>query len=85
MTHPQDLNLPLDFGHSERRIDAPSANELDGDLFAPLTVQAQFDFSKLALAECLQEEVRAEFGDRAARMGSRVGYGGGVGVDVAIG
>ena len=85
MTHPQDLNLPLDLGHPEGRIDASPADKLDGHFLSPLTVQTQLDLSKLALAERLQEEVRAEFGDRAAWVGGRVGYGSGVRVDIAVG
>ena len=84
MTHPQDFDLPLDLGHPERRIDASPADKLDGHLLSPLTVQTQLDLSKLALAECLQEQVRAKFGDRAAWVGGRVGYGSRVRVDIAV-
>ena len=69
MTHPQDLDPPLDLGHPERRIDASPTDKLDGHLLSPLTVQTQLDLSKLALAERLQEQVRAKFGDR--NMGGR--------------
>ena len=84
MTHPQNLDLPLDLGHPERRIDASPTDKLDGHLLSPLTVQTQLDLSKLALAECLQEQVRAKFGDRAAWVGGRVSYGSRVRVDIAV-
>ena len=46
-------------------------------------MQAQLDLAELALADRLEEEVRAELGDRAARVVRGVGDGGGVRVDVA--
>ena len=84
MTHPQNLDLPLDLGHPERRIDASPTDKLDGHLLSPLTVQTQLDLSKLILTEHLQEQVRAKFGDHAAWVGSRISYGSRVRVDIAV-
>jgi len=56
MTHPQDLDLPLNFGHPEQQIDASPVDNLDSHLLSPLTVQTQLDLSKLPLAKHLQEQ-----------------------------
>jgi hypothetical protein len=48
-------------------------------------VDAELDFSKLALAEGLEEEVVAELGDGAAGVRGRVGLDSGVVVDILVG
>lgn len=84
VTYPQNLNLSFDLGHADVIVDASAADELDSDLLAPIGVQAQLDFAKLTLAQGLQKEIRAEFGNLATRVGGGVSDGGGMLVDVDI-
>jgi hypothetical protein len=84
-THPEDLDFTLDLGHASGSVDVPSSNQLHGDFFAPLHMQAQLDLSKLTLSQRLEQQVRTELGNGATRVGGSVGNGRRMRVDVTIG
>lgn len=48
-TYPKDLDLALDFGHADICVDISSTNELHGDFFTPLHMEAKFDLAELTL------------------------------------
>jgi hypothetical protein len=56
--------------------------ELDGDFLCPRRVEAEFDLSKLALAEGLEEQIRAKFWDGATWMGRSILYCSWMGINV---
>ncbi len=53
--------------------DLVALDEFDGDLLAPLLVDAKFDFSELALAEGLEEEVVSKVDLLSTRVSGKVG------------
>ena len=59
-TYPQDLNFTFYLGHADSGVDIAASNELYSHFLSPLAVKAKFDFTKLTLAESLQEQVRAK-------------------------
>jgi len=83
-THPEDFDLTFDLGHASRSIDVPSSDQLYGDFFPPLHVEAEFDLTELALTQGLKEQVRAELGNGATGVGGSVGHCCGVRVDVTV-
>lgn len=54
MTYTKNLNFSLDFGHADSAVNVSTPYEFDGDFFAPLTVETEFDFSEFTLPESLQ-------------------------------
>jgi hypothetical protein len=84
-THPQNLNLPLNLGHSNGSVDISPPYELDSDLLAPLTMETKLDFAELALAQGLKEQIGPELGYGPPWVCGGKGHGSWVRVDVCVG
>ena len=55
VTDLEDLDFAGNLTHAHSGVDTASTDEFYGHFFAPLIMQAELDFAKLALAEGLEE------------------------------
>ena len=55
ITNSENLDLSFDLRHANCGFDVMSFDELDGNFLAPGGVKTEFDLSKLALAERMEE------------------------------
>ena len=72
-TDSEDLDFAFNLTHANTRIDTASTDELYGDFFAPLIMQAELDFAKLALAKGLEEQIGPKLWNCAIWMGRSIG------------
>ena len=82
--HLQDFDFTFDLRQLSRTVDVPFSDQLYGDFFPLLHMEAEFDLTKLALSQGLKQQVRTELGDGAAGVDGSVSYSCRVGVDVVI-
>jgi len=52
---PKNFDFTFNFGHAGGRVDISPSYQLDSNLFAPLHMQAEFDFTKLAFSQGLEQ------------------------------
>jgi hypothetical protein len=71
-THSENLDFALNLAHANTRIDTPSTDQLYSNFFAPLVMQAELDFAKLALAESLEQQIGSKLWNCAIWMCSSI-------------
>ena len=54
-TYPKHFDFAFDLGHASRSVDVPSSNQLHGNFFAPLHMEAELDLTKLTLSQSLKQ------------------------------
>ena len=85
ITDSEDLDFAFNLAHANSGIDTASTDELYGDFFAPLIMQAELDFAKLALAEGLEEQIGSKLWNCAIGMSRSIGKCSGVLHDIKRG
>ena len=82
VTDLEDLDFACNLTHTNSRIDTTSTDELYGNFFAPLIMQAELDFAKLALAKGLEEQIGPKLWNSAIWVGRSIGKCSGVLLDI---
>lgn len=82
VTDLEDLDFACNLTHTNSRIDTTSTDELYGHFFAPLIMQAELDFAKLALAKGLEEQIGPKLWNSAIWVGRSIGKCSGVLLDI---